>query len=146
SLMFRGHHRHPAGEMRHGRLESRIVDRHCERRSLADPLTFCSGRRIGFSEGTMNRIRTALAVAFLFCSAAAFAAIDSPIHRTFNVAPGGTLTLDADVGDIRVTSGGNGVTVDVKRRARSEGSLRDFTVMFDQQGNNVSVNAKYNRP
>ncbi len=94
----------------------------------------------------MNRIRTALAVAFLFCSAAAYAAIDSPIHKTFNVAPGGTLTLDADVGDVRVTSGGNGVTVDVKRRARSEDALRDFTVTFDQQGNNVSVSAKYNRP
>ena len=59
----------------------------------------------------MNRIRTATAaVIALFISVAAYAAIESPIHKTFNVAPGGTLTLEADVGDVRVSSGGTGVT------------------------------------
>jgi len=94
----------------------------------------------------MNRIRTATAVVIASLSVAAWAAIESPIHKTFNVAPGGTLTLEADVGDVRVSSGGTGVTIDVKRRARSEEAMRDFVVTFDQQGNDVRVRAKYDRP
>lgn len=94
----------------------------------------------------MNRIRTATAVVIASLSVAAWAAIESPIHKTFNVAPGGTLTLEADVGDVRVSSGGTGVTIDVKRRARSEEVMRDFVVTFDQQGNDVVVRAKYDRP
>lgn len=94
----------------------------------------------------MNRIRTATAVVIASFSIAAWAAIESPIHKTFNVAPGGTLTLEADVGDVRVSSGGTGVTIDVKRRARSEEAMRDFVVTFDQQGNDVRVRAKYDRP
>ena len=94
----------------------------------------------------MNRIRTATAVVIALLSVAALAAIESPIHKTFNVAPGGTLTLEADVGDVRVSSGGRGVTIDVKRRARSEEAMRDFVVTFDQQGNDVRVRAKYDRP
>ena len=94
----------------------------------------------------MNRIRTATAVVIASFSVAAWAAIESPIHKTFNVAPGGTLTLEADVGDVRVSSGGTGVTIDVKRRARSEEAMRDFVVTFDQQGNDVAVRAKYDRP
>jgi DUF4097 and DUF4098 domain-containing protein YvlB len=93
----------------------------------------------------MNRIRTATAVVIASLSVAAWAAIESPIHKTFNVAPGGTLTLEADVGDVRVSSGGTGVTIDVKRRARSEEAMRDFVVTFDQQGNDVRVRAKSDR-
>ena len=54
----------------------------------------------------MLRSRIAFLLA-LAITGAAYAATDTAIHRTFNVAPGGTLTLDADVGDIQVTSGGS---------------------------------------
>lgn len=91
----------------------------------------------------MHRTR-ALLIASLFVTALAHAAVDQPLHRTFNVAPGGTLTIDADVGDVRVSSGGNGVTVDVRRHARSEDELRDLDIHFSQSGNDVTVTAKNN--
>jgi DUF4097 and DUF4098 domain-containing protein YvlB len=99
----------------------------------------------------MLRSSLATAVAFLTVSAAV-AAIESPVHRTFNVAAGGTLTLEADIGDIRVNSGGTGVTVDVVRRVRTssreraEEIFRDLNLTFDQQQNNVSVRARYEHP
>ena len=92
----------------------------------------------------MHRTR-ALFVALLFLSSAAVAAVDRPIHRTFNAAPGGTLYLDADVGSVRISAGGSGVTVDVKARARNDEIMRDFNVTFDQSGNDVTVHAKYDR-
>ena len=49
-------------------------------------------------------VRSRIALALFLISSAAFAA-EAPIHRAFNVAPGGTLTIDADVGDIRVNPG-----------------------------------------
>ncbi|HEY8132846.1 MAG TPA: DUF4097 family beta strand repeat-containing protein [Thermoanaerobaculia bacterium] len=87
----------------------------------------------------MLRSRIAFLLA-LAITGAAYAATDTPIHRTFNVAPGGTLTLDADVGDIQVTSGGSGVTVDVTQRARVSNRLLNVT--FDQQQNDVTIRAK----
>ena len=92
----------------------------------------------------MHRNR-ALLIASLLVAGAAHAATESPIHRTFNVAPGGTLTLDTDIGDVRVVPGGSGVTVDVKRRARNDDIMRDFDVTFAQSGNDVTVRGKYAR-
>lgn len=84
----------------------------------------------------MHRTR-ALLIASLFLAAAAQAAT-APFHRTFNVAPGGTLTLDTDIGAVRVLTGSGGVTVDVSGRA----ALRDLDITVDQAGNDVNVLAK----
>jgi len=89
----------------------------------------------------MPRSRITLLLALLSLSAAV-AAAEAPLHRTFNVAPGGTLTVDADVGDIQVSPGAGGVTVDVFRRGRDE---QDLEVTFDQQGNDVLVRARNHR-
>src|SRR5713101_5239043 len=86
----------------------------------------------------MFRSRIALVAIFLAASAAY--AVEPPVHRTFNVAPGGTLTLETDVGDIRVDPGAGGVTIDVTQRTRV--SNRHLDVTFDQQGNDVTVRAK----
>jgi len=86
----------------------------------------------------MLRSRTFVFTALLSLLATVAAA--DTIHRTFNVAPGGTLTLDTDAGDVRVDPGASGVTVDVTRDARAE---RDLTVTFDQQQNNVTVHGRY---
>lgn len=91
----------------------------------------------------MNRFPMTAIVAALSICAVADAAIDSPIHRTFNAGSGGTLTLETDVGDVRVNSGGSNVTVDVRRRARDEEIMRNFNVTFDQSGNDVTIRAKY---
>jgi len=102
----------------------------------------------------MTRIRTAAIAAVLGLASisAAHAAIDSPIHRNFNVHAGGTITIDADLGDIKVTSGASNVSVDVIRRAKTSSSERanelfkDFDVQFSQAQNDVHIHARYNRP
>ncbi|HYS55858.1 MAG TPA: DUF4097 family beta strand repeat-containing protein [Thermoanaerobaculia bacterium] len=82
--------------------------------------------------------RIALVALFLIASAAY--AIETPTHRTFSVAPGGTLTIETDVGNIRVDTGGNSVTVDVTQRTRV--SNRRLELTFDQQQNDVTVRGK----
>jgi DUF4097 and DUF4098 domain-containing protein YvlB len=102
----------------------------------------------------MKRIRYAAlaAVLGLVSISAAHAAIESPIHRNFNVRPGGTIIIDADVGDIKVNSGAGNVSVDVIRKARTsdrsraEEIFKDYDLTFAQEGNNVRVHARYNHP
>jgi hypothetical protein len=95
----------------------------------------------------MHRIRTAAVAAALglLTLSAAQAGADT-IHRTFNVHDGGTLIVDADVGNVTVTGGGTGVTVDVKRRAHGGTDVKDLRLSFDQSGNDVHVAARYDHP
>ena len=82
-----------------------------------------------------------IALLIALAATSVYAATGAPVHRTFNVAPGGTLTLDADVGDIEVTSGsGNTVTVDVTQSARSN---RYMDITAEQQQNDVVVRGKF---
>jgi DUF4097 and DUF4098 domain-containing protein YvlB len=102
----------------------------------------------------MTRIRNAAlaAVLGLVSISAAHAAIESPIHRNFNVRPGGTIIIDADIGDIKINAGASNVSVDVVRRARTssqshaEELFRDLDVNFAQGGNDVRIRARYNHP
>jgi DUF4097 and DUF4098 domain-containing protein YvlB len=102
----------------------------------------------------MRRIRYAAlaAVLGLVSISAAHAAIESPIHRSFNVHPGGTIIVDTDLGDIKVTSGASNVGVDVIRRAkvssqsRADELFKDLVLTFTPEGNNVRVHATYDHP
>ena len=102
----------------------------------------------------MKRIRTAAlaAVLGLVSVTAAHAAIESPIHRNFNVHAGGTIIIDADIGDIKVTSGASNVSVDVIRRAKTSSRehadelFKDFEITFAQEQNDVRIRARYNHP
>lgn len=102
----------------------------------------------------MKRIRIAAlaAVLGLVSISAAHAAIESPIHRNFNVHPGGTIIIDADVGDIKVISGASNVSVDVIRRAKTFSQshaneiFKDYDVNFAQEGNDVRIRARYDHP
>jgi len=86
-------------------------------------------------------LRSRIALVIAFAAAPLLAAGATPFHRTFNVTPGGTLTVDADVGDIRVTTGsGSSVTVDVTQSSRSD---RFMNITAEQQGNGVVVRGKY---
>jgi DUF4097 and DUF4098 domain-containing protein YvlB len=88
----------------------------------------------------MQRIRTVLTAALLgFLTVSAHAAIDSPVRRAFNVAPGGTLYLDTDVGNVHVVPGAAGVVVSVQRRARSQKELDRVHLSMRQEGNDVHV-------
>ncbi len=92
----------------------------------------------------MHPIRTLFAAAVLAAAVTpAGAAIQNNVHKTFAVAPGGTITLEADLGDIQVQSGGTGgVTVDVERTANT---LSQKKLSFDQSQNDVHVKAKFDR-
>src|SRR5947209_4526605 len=102
----------------------------------------------------MHRIRTALAATALglLTAGAAQASIDSTMHKSFNVGEGGTLTVEADLGDIRVDPGAGGVNIDVVRRAKTSSQSKandlfhDYDVSFTQQGNSIHVVGKYDRP
>jgi DUF4097 and DUF4098 domain-containing protein YvlB len=102
----------------------------------------------------MKRIRTAAlaAVLGLVSISAAHAAIESPIHRNFNVHAGGTIIIDADIGDIKVTAGGSNVSVDVIRKAKTSSRshadelFKDLDVTFSQEQNDVRIHAHYNHP
>ncbi len=91
----------------------------------------------------MHRIRIALAAAVLgFLTLSAQAAVDSPVRRTFNVAAGGTLFLDTDVGRVHVMPGAGGVIVSVQRHAWSQKALDRVHLTMTQQGNDVHVRAE----
>lgn len=101
----------------------------------------------------MLRIRPAVLAAALglLTISAVSASIDSPVHRTFAVHDGGTLTIDADLGNIRVSSGGTMVTVDVLRKAKTsdrekaDDLFHDYHLEFSQSQNDVQVTGRYDR-
>jgi DUF4097 and DUF4098 domain-containing protein YvlB len=80
------------------------------------------------------------------------AAIEDTIHESFNVKSGGTLSLESDLGSIEVhATETSKVTVEVVRKVKTSSKkeaaavLEDFEVTFDQNGDNVSIVAKYPR-
>lgn len=101
----------------------------------------------------MKRTRIfAMAVVLAATSiSAARAAIESPVHRTFNVQAGGTVFVDIDSGDVRVNASNSAsvVTVDVVRRAKTSSRsaaddiFRKYELTFGQQGNDVQVRGRY---
>ena len=78
------------------------------------------------------------------------ASIQGDLQRTFSVSPGGRLVMDVDLGSIEVnTAGSSNVIATVYRKverwsdSRAEDLLRQHEVVFDQQGNNVIIRARY---
>lgn len=87
-----------------------------------------------------------LFLVFGLIAAEACADVSDTVSRTFQVQPGGTLTLESDLGSVKVqTSSQNVVEVNVDRRANVIGNIRGkeilerFQVEFDQKGNDVEV-------
>lgn len=81
-----------------------------------------------------------LALSVLF-AVTAFAAEDT-IRKGFNVAPGGTLRLDAGVGAIKIVTGGTGVAIEIIRKAdgrSAEQRMREHKIDFAQNGNDVVI-------
>ena len=79
-------------------------------------------------------------------------ALEDSINRSFQVHPGGRLTVDADLGSIQVKAGdSNRVDVEVIRRvdtrdqADADSILRELDLQFSQNGNDVRVSAKLPR-
>lgn len=88
------------------------------------------------------RFATMLGVGLLACCFAAQAA-EKRLDRTFSVAPGGRLTIEADGSDLRVTgTGGNQVVVHILLTG-SERTLERMTLSAEQSGNDVAVVSKH---
>jgi len=74
------------------------------------------------------------------------------VKKTFDVGPGGTLSIDTDLGSIEVRSGGNAVTVEVDRdprtsnRERAQELLDRFDLDFRQSGNDVRITGRFDDP
>jgi len=74
------------------------------------------------------------------------------IQKSFDVSPGGTLTLETDIGAIDVrTHQSDRVDVNIKletrsiNRRRAEEAKKDFHVNFDHKGKNVIIRAEFHK-
>src|SRR3990172_220675 len=117
------------------------------------------GRRSRLKEGIMSseRFRSILLLVILalFGSTACstlglLGEVQDNLQKSFQVEPGGKLTLESDLGSVDVTPGtGNTVTIRVEREAKAhtkedaEKILKDMTFDFRQESKNVFVTAKY---
>lgn len=68
------------------------------------------------------------------------AAARDVIERTFTVADGGVLIIDADQGNVKLNSGPSGkVHVSVHRKPRGGADVEDYEVTFEQDGDRIRV-------
>ena len=84
--------------------------------------------------------------------AVADAGVENNIERSFQVASGGRLTIDADRGSIEVhTADRDHVDVKIERKVKRgskwsvEEVLEDFAITFDHSDDGVTIRAKYDR-
>jgi hypothetical protein len=83
-----------------------------------------------------------LALVTVLSLAATPLAADDTIRKGFNVGDGGTLRLDASIGDVTIVTGGKGVAVEIIRKAhgrRGEERLREHKIELEQNGNDVVI-------
>ena len=86
-----------------------------------------------------------LAIALICIAAASAQAAEKKVDRTFTVAPGGTLTVDADGSSVQV-SGNDGNQVIVHMFSRSaEADLEKLEMDATQKGNDVNVRLKHGK-
>jgi len=84
------------------------------------------------------------------CDEIMLGGIEDNISKTFQVQPGGKLTVDSSMGSLEVvTTADPMVKIDVRRIARAQDQkgatdiLKDLQMDFRQQGNEVTVEARY---
>jgi hypothetical protein len=83
-----------------------------------------------------------LALALVFVAAGAVQAADKTLDRTFKVSPGGTLTVVADAGEVRVKAGDTNQVVVHMVFSGSEKQLARTTLEAVQSDTGVSVTMK----
>jgi hypothetical protein len=93
-----------------------------------------------------RHVSLTLAVAAALTFATAAGAAQDTIKKGFNVAAGGTLHLDSDIGNVTIVSGGTGVAIEVIRKSsgrRGDEQLRDHHIDFKQSGNDVLIDSDF---
>jgi hypothetical protein len=89
----------------------------------------------------MNHHRTVVLALALACAASVASAEEKDLIKSFTVAPGGVLTVDADGADISVT-GNDTNTVSVRIEARgSQNELDELRLSAEQSGDGIKVEA-----
>ena len=97
-------------------------------------------------------IATTLALAWFTFAATAHADVEDKISKSYEVAPGGQLTVEVDRGSIEVKTTDRGsVEIEVIRKARGSEAkaaevLKDHVVTTTQAGNKIEVRAEYRGP
>ena len=88
----------------------------------------------------------------IFLGSDAIAAQKKYLEKEFDVNPGGLLTIDSDRGSVNVeTNAKNKVLIQVVLKANTRDNDRakeifdDFKIDFDQDGDNVTIEAEYKR-
>lgn len=96
-----------------------------------------------------NTWKTA-AVLFFLLAAFSFGDVSDNLEKSFQVGPGGTLTVDAEQGSVEVRGNNkNRVDVQIKRDVRDYSGdrarrvLDDYIIRFDQSGNDVRITAAF---
>jgi DUF4097 and DUF4098 domain-containing protein YvlB len=92
------------------------------------------------------------AVLTVACTVSGNGGIEDILTKSYSVSPGGTLTVNADLGSIEVEAA-SGSSVDIKvlqqvrtsNQTKADKILKDFKVDFSQRGNDVFIEAEYQR-
>jgi hypothetical protein len=87
-------------------------------------------------------MRRLIPLALILCFATSAFAAENVIRRGFKVSEGGTLRLNAEVGSIKIVTGGTGVGLEITREAdgrRGEERLAEHKIAFRQEGNDVII-------
>lgn len=109
---------------------------------LAEPLapgTMTIDGRAATSQMVANA-EPAAPEAAVWSEKSSVATLRDDVERTFNVADGGLLVIDADHGNIKLNSGASGkVHVSVRRKPRGNADVSDYEVTFKQDGDRISV-------
>lgn len=83
----------------------------------------------------------------------AYGEIEKYIEKSFDVSSGGMLYISSNIGSIEVSGQGSDkvkievfIEIDTRSEDKAEEIMEDFIVEFDQDGNDVIVDAEYYRP
>jgi len=88
----------------------------------------------------------------MMCTVSVSGSIEDTLTKSFVVSPGGTLTVDTDLGSIEVEATSQD-SVDIRviqevralNQEKADKLLKDFKIDFSQRGNDVLIEAKYTR-
>lgn len=106
-------------------------------------------------QASSHRLRSSLIFLssfLLLISGLSYGAYEDTVRKTFEVGPGGKLTLETDIGSVEVRSTkSNTLEVEVIRKVRTTSQkkvkqiLDEFDLSFDQRGNDVSITGELDR-